>query len=385
MKRKLRRSINFGILLLSTLCPLGRASGAETNQTPDIAIVWPHDGDALAGAFPIKIKTDVSSNAGVTVTQVQFFAETNLIGTVTNAPFKLVWEVLLPGVDYGYFDLRAVAVDSLGRRAQSAAVRPYYSSTMRGFPVVEMLSPRNGSVFGGPATFVFTAEVFSSYGDAGPVEFLVDDNSVGVAQGSPVLRATNPPVSVVVSNLAQGEHRLQVKYLGGVGGACTCNWITNKIRVVRLEMRSLAPGHQNNRSSVSGSGGLDADHHQSAARDDFHFYRRLSRHKRPSVLPGGHASSVGLWTVRRMDPMTQPTSGPARANCCLGSPGARFSPRNIRVSGRCTANPCCFAHSAAAVFSSGMSQKIDCPSLAATRASITGMPASADVATTGPR
>ena len=238
MKRKLRRSINFGILLLSTLCPLGRASGAETNQTPDIAIVWPHDGDALAGAFPIKIKTDVSSNVGVTVTQVQFFAETNLIGTVTNAPFNLVWEVLLPGVDYGYFDLRAVAVDSLGRRAQSAAVRPYYSSTMPGFPVVEMLSPRNGSVFGGPATFVFTAEVFSSYGDAGPVEFLVDDNSVGVAQGSPVLRATNPPVSVVVSNLAQGEHRLQVKYLGGVGGACTCNWITNKIRVVRLEMRS---------------------------------------------------------------------------------------------------------------------------------------------------
>ncbi len=224
------------MLLVTSLYPLVSVLGAESNQLPEVAIVWPRDGDALAAAFPIKIKADVSSNVGSSVTQVQFFAETDLIGTVTNAPFNLVWQVYLPGVDYGYFDLRAVAVDSLGRRAHSAPVRPYYSSTLPLFPVVEMLSPRNGSVFAAPATFVFSAEVLASEGDAGPVEFLVDDNSVGVASGSEFLRATNPLVSVVVSNLAEGEHRLQVKYLGGE--LCYCDWITNKIRVVRLEMRS---------------------------------------------------------------------------------------------------------------------------------------------------
>lgn len=237
-KLKLRRSINFRIFIVTTLYPLVSALGSENSQPPEVAIVWPHNGDALAGLSPIKIKTEVSTNTGACVTQVQFFAETNLIGTVTNAPFNLLWVVRLPGVDYVYFDLKAVAMDSFGRRAESAPVRPYYSTSLPLFPVVEMLSPRNGSVFAAPATFVFTAEVFASYGDAGPVEFFVDDNSVGVASSSEILSATNPPVSVVVSNLAEGVHKLRVAYLGGVGGACTCNWITNSIRVVRLEMRS---------------------------------------------------------------------------------------------------------------------------------------------------
>jgi len=236
IKLKLRQSIRFRILLVSALYPLVSALGGESNQSPEVAIVWPRNGDQFAAGIGIKIKADASSNAGASVTQVQFFAETDLIGTVTNAPFNLVWQVYLPGVDRGYFDLRAVAVDSLGRRAESAAVSIFYSSTRPLLSVVEMLSPRNGSIFAAPATFVFSAEVLASGGDAGPVEFFVDDNSVGVASGSKFLRATNPPVSVVVHNLAEGEHRLQVKYLGGE--LCYCDWITNKIRVVRLEMRS---------------------------------------------------------------------------------------------------------------------------------------------------
>jgi len=238
IKLKLRQSIRFRILLVSALYPLVSALGGESNQSPEVAIVWPRNGDQFAAGIGIKIKADASSNAGASVTQVQFFAETDLIGTVTDAPFNLVWQVYLPGVDRGYFDLRAVAVDSLGRRAESAAVSIFYSSTRPLLSVVEMLSPRNGSIFAAPATFVFSAEVLASEGDAGPVEFFVDDNSVGVASGSKFLSATAPPASVVVSNLAEGEHRLRVKYLGGAGCCCYCNGITNIIRVVRLEMRS---------------------------------------------------------------------------------------------------------------------------------------------------
>jgi hypothetical protein len=216
---------------------LVNALGAETNQPPAVSIVWPRDGYSFGAiSTAIKIKANVSSNAGATVTQVQFFVERDLIGTVTNAPFNLVWQVYLPGVDYGDFDLLAFALDSLGRRAESSPVSFHYSSTQPTFAVVEMLTPRNGSVFAAPATFVFSAEVLASEGDAGPVEFFVDDNSVGVASGSEFLRATTPPVSVVISNLLEGEHVLQVKYLGG--GSCYCDYITNKIRVVRLEMRS---------------------------------------------------------------------------------------------------------------------------------------------------
>ena len=239
IKLKLRHSITFPMLLVSALYPFVTGLGGESNQPSEVSIVWPRDGYSFgAGSTAIKIKATVSSNAVASVTQVQFFVETDLIGTLTNTPFNLVWPVWLPGADSGYFDLRAVALDSLGRRAESAPVSFRYSTTQPTFTVVEMLSPRNGSVFAAPATFVFSAEVLASEGDAGPVEFFVDDNSVGVASGSKFLSATAPPASVVVSNLAEGEHRLRVKYLGGAGCCCYCNGITNIIRVVRLEMRS---------------------------------------------------------------------------------------------------------------------------------------------------
>ena len=239
MKRRLTNAVGNLIELVAILYPLASALGGESNAPPDISLIWPRDGYSFGAVnTAIKIKANVSSNAVSTVTQVQFFVETDLIGTITNAPLNLVWQVWLPGVVFGYFDLRAVAMDSFGRKATSAPVNFYYSSTQPPFPVVEMLSPPNGSVFAAPASVVFSAEVLASQGDAGPLEFFVDDDSVGVASGSEFLRATNPPVSVVVSNLAEGEHKLQVKYLGGSGGLCYCNWITNKIRVVRLEMRS---------------------------------------------------------------------------------------------------------------------------------------------------
>lgn len=235
MKLRLRRSTSLWVLFLTILYPLMHATRGANNESLEVAIVWPRDGDWFSwGNTVIKIKSDVSPNSGTLVTQVQFFAESNLIGTTTNAPFNLVWQVRLPGDDDGEFGLKVVALDNSGRRAESATVTCYYSTTAPTFPVVEMLTPCNGSVFTAPAEFDFTAEVLASEGDAGPVEFFVDDHSVGLVNGSEFLSATTPPASVVVSNLAEGEHRLRVEYHGVGGGGCYCNGIANTIRVVRL-------------------------------------------------------------------------------------------------------------------------------------------------------
>jgi hypothetical protein len=238
-KPSLGHSISWLSSALTILCVLGSGLRAEDTPPPQVSIAWPRDGYSF-GAIntAIKIKVNGSSAIGTSVTQVQFYVESDLIGTVTNAPFNLVWQVYLPGIDYGDFNLRAVALDSLGKRAESQPVNFHYSITQPTFPVVDMLGPRNGSVFSAPATFDFSAEVLASEGDAGPVEFFVDDNSVGVVDGSESLRVTTPPASLVVSNLTEGVHRLRVGYLGVGGGGCFCNWVTNTIRVVRLELRS---------------------------------------------------------------------------------------------------------------------------------------------------
>src|SRR2546426_73699 len=100
-KLKLRHAIRVRILLVSALCPLVSALGGENNQPLEVAIIWPRNGDEFAAGIGIKIKADASSNAGASVTQVQFFAETDLIGTVTNAPFNLVWQGYFPRIYRG--------------------------------------------------------------------------------------------------------------------------------------------------------------------------------------------------------------------------------------------------------------------------------------------
>ncbi len=65
----------------------------------------------------IPIKTSVSDADG-SVTQVQFFANRTLLGTVSNSPFDFAWDA----VPQGFYSLTAVAMDNRGATATSAAV-----------------------------------------------------------------------------------------------------------------------------------------------------------------------------------------------------------------------------------------------------------------------
>jgi len=140
-----------------------------------------------------------------------------------------------------------VATDNLGATAEFTSVTLYASETLPVSPVVEIVSPRNGALFPAPATFTFSAEVLASEGDAGPVEFFVGTNSVGLVDGGPLLTATAPPSSVTVSNLLEGEYKLTVQYRGLSGDHCIpCLLEANTIHVVKLGLRSpsLTPDGQ---------------------------------------------------------------------------------------------------------------------------------------------
>ncbi|HYV32948.1 MAG TPA: Ig-like domain-containing protein, partial [Candidatus Binatia bacterium] len=215
-----------------------------TNQPPRVSITWPHAGpswDHFLTRTLIKIKAEADDPDG-SISQVEFFVLTNRIGVVTNAPFNLLWFVgegvpLQPPL----WTLRAVATDNLGAQAQSAEVRLGFSDTLPTMPVVEIVSPPSGTLFPAPATFVFSAEVLASDGDAGPIEFFVGTNSVGIVDNASCLTADTPPSSITLSNLVEGQYTLSVRYLGLDGMFCiSCLLATNTIRVVNLGVR--APG-----------------------------------------------------------------------------------------------------------------------------------------------
>jgi len=240
MKSHPRTAMACAVLLLAVVLPRAQGQSGPTNFPPQISILWPRADDSIQFRFftccvRIKIKAEASDPDG-SIAQVQFFAADDffgkrLIGAVTNPPFNLVWSSDLVST----VDLTTVAVDNLGARTESAPARVFFGETGPD-SAVEILSPGLGTLFAAPATFLFSGEVMAGYGVLGPVEFFVGTNSVGIVDQGGFLTATTPPVSVMVSNLAEGQYDLTVR-LRDTNSYCTCLFRTNTIQVVKLGIR----------------------------------------------------------------------------------------------------------------------------------------------------
>jgi len=231
ISRNMQAMPSLRLLLLFIGLNATQAPSLGENQPPKIAILYPRSGDGFSGEL-VKIKA--LANGHGSIAKVEFYAETNLIGVATNLPYNIV-----SGFDLsGPFKLRAIAQDSKGTRSESFPVYLVGGLLRPDVPVVEIVWPRDGAYFAAPATFVFSAEVLASEGDAGPVEFFINQISLGVVDAGARLTATRPPSSITVSNLQEGEYKLNVRYLGENGLYCQTCYRTNTIHVVKLAVQS---------------------------------------------------------------------------------------------------------------------------------------------------
>jgi hypothetical protein len=179
----------------------------------------------------IKLKVEATS-PGASITNVEYFAdETNSLGSVTMPPFCHVWNGVLTN-NLDFFLLTAVARDNAGMSATSDPVNVYF--VLRApYSVLAMTSPADGAVFATSNTIQMSAELLASLCDTGPEEFFVGTNSVGIVNTNghnETFSDTTPVFSLAVSNLAVGNYKLAVQYLGF--GPCTCGSV--EVRVVDL-------------------------------------------------------------------------------------------------------------------------------------------------------
>ncbi len=234
----------FASLLGLSPPPSRCAAQAGAGSGPHVSITWP-TGGAFTTTELIKIEASVTPGDSP-IAMVRFFVDTNVIATVTNAPFETVWRVdtrtNLP-IDYVYGTrlLTAAAVDASGRQGESAPITIHYDGTWPWRPILRVLSPQDGAVFAAPASFAFSAELVASQNDAGPVQFFVGTNSVGVVtQAVDRLTADTPPYSVSVTNLAEGRYPLTVAYLGFAGGiAYQAGSVTVRVTKLGIQRPSL--------------------------------------------------------------------------------------------------------------------------------------------------
>jgi hypothetical protein len=207
---------SYGLLLLSQSFVAMTQTANSANQAPVVSIVFPPAQIGFLG-FPgvlvslsthVQIRADASDPDG-SISQVQFFQGTTLIGIATNAPYTVDWEATPEHENDVHKVLTARAIDNFGAATASPPVDVYVTQAPIYLTLFAVNSPTDGGVFPSPANFIFSAWMTSTDGVENPVGFYAGTNLVGSVIG--------PPYTVTVSNLLEGTYELLIRTLGRDG------------------------------------------------------------------------------------------------------------------------------------------------------------------------
>jgi RHS repeat-associated protein len=170
---------NPGTYTLTAIATDGQ--GAQTTSaartvTVDAAPTVTLSTDNALYASPASVTlTATPSDSVGTITKIDFYQGTTLIGTATAAPYSFTWT----NVASGAYSLTAVATNDAGAASTSSAV----SITVDTAPNVTLSS--NGASFTAPATIALTATASDTVGNVTKVDFYQGTTLIGTASAAP--------------------------------------------------------------------------------------------------------------------------------------------------------------------------------------------------------
>src|SRR5439155_779174 len=128
-------------------------SGGPTNAPPTVVITSPTNNATFTAPANIGLQAD-ASDADATISKVEFYSGTTLLGTATNSPYAFIWT----GVPAGNYAVTARATDNLGDTATSTPLD--HAVTKRTATAVRIINPTwNGNGF----SFSFATVSGSAY------------------------------------------------------------------------------------------------------------------------------------------------------------------------------------------------------------------------------
>jgi hypothetical protein len=164
---------------------LGTVSPAWAGVT--VAMTSPSNGATVNA--PVMLSATASATQGYSVTKVEFFDGTTLIGTDIFAPYSISWT----NPSSGSHVITAKATATKGSSTQAAMSSPV--SVTVNAPSVTINSPANGANFDAPANILFSANASSNNASIASVRLSYYPlNSVGHA-----VTVTEPPYEAVIN------------------------------------------------------------------------------------------------------------------------------------------------------------------------------------------
>jgi chitinase len=171
-------------------------SGLGGNVFPSVSITSPANGATFTTGANITINASASDSDG-SISKVDFYNGTTLLGTDTSTPYSFTWN----GVGAGSYSLTAKATDNQSAVSTSSAVSITVGSSNNP-PTASITSPTNGASFTAPASIVINANATDD-GSVSKVDFYNGTTLLGTD--------TSSPYSFTWSNVAAGSYSLNVK------------------------------------------------------------------------------------------------------------------------------------------------------------------------------
>jgi hypothetical protein len=169
-------------------------STGNTTLAPTVTLTAPASGATYLAPASINLQASVTPN-GHTITQVQFFNGSTLLGASTSSPYSFLWN----NVAAGNYSLTAQAIYDAGSNVWSAAAT-ITATNAPPPPAVVLAAPTNGSSYSAPTSVSVQANVTPNGHTITLVQFF---------NGSTVLgSSSSAPYRLLWANVAAGTYSL---------------------------------------------------------------------------------------------------------------------------------------------------------------------------------
>ena len=179
---------------------------AAANQHPQVSLTAPADGAVIGQAPASMTLTATASDSDGSIARVDFYANSQLLGSATGTPYSFVWS----NAAAGSYDLLAVATDNRGGAWASAVNRVRIGGTP---PLVVLTSPIARSTVSAGSTVTLQADAVAPEGAITQVAFYDGTTLLGTA--------TAAPYSYAWSGATNGTHVLTARATDSLGNSTT--------------------------------------------------------------------------------------------------------------------------------------------------------------------
>jgi hypothetical protein len=206
------------------------------NQNPTVSITSPANNATFISPATITINATASDIDG-TVSKVDFYNGTTLLGTDNSSPYSYTWS----GVTAGTYTITAKATDDKNGTTTSSAITVVVNNPNVA-PTVSITSPANNASFVAPSDITITTNASDFDGSISKVEFYNGATLLGTV--------TSGPYNYVWSGVTAGTYTITAKAYDNQNTSTTSSAITVKVNVDQNPTISII-ATSNNPNSVS--------------------------------------------------------------------------------------------------------------------------------------